>query len=371
MLIRSVEANFYEFTLPRPVADARSTIRARSCVLVRVTTDSGHTGWGEAASFAGCGALVTQVVRFYGERLAGRGASDPAALYDEMFGASLHFGRRGLAVNALSGIDTALWDIKARAEKVPLAGLLGRRRSAARVYFNGGYYVDEDPHGFVRASAESALARGAAALKIKIGRSVEDDARRLTAARRVLGPGPDLMADVNGVADIDYLRALDPVLRDHDVRWIEEPAALGRLKDLLAARAVLTVPVAGYELEQTSAAWADLIESGAVDIAQPDAIWSGGVTECARTFAPADAAGVEWVPHNFASIVCLAANAHLACAAPTGGWLEADSNENPFLWDLDSAGAFRLENGAVALPDAPGLGVVPDTDRIESLRVSV
>ncbi len=124
-------------------------------------------------------------------------------------------------------------------------------------------------------------------------------------------------------------------------------------------------------MEQTVQGWADLIEGGTVDIAQPDAIWSGGVTECVGAAETAARHQVEFVPHNFASIVCLAANAHLAAHAPTGGWLEVDSNDNPFLWDINKLDTFALEDGAIVLPDTPGLGVEPDLSVIERYRIEV
>lgn len=370
MKISSVVPLVYEAALTSPISDARNTITHRSCVLVRVETDVGVTGWGEAASFAGCGALVAQTVRFYAERLVGREADEPERLYDEMYGSSLHFGRRGLVVNALSGIDVALWDIKAKSEGQPLYVLLGARRDRVHVYFNGGYFVDENPHGFLRSSVERAVDRGAKAVKIKIGRALDDDRRRIAIAREILGASRDLMVDANGTLDLESLLRLDPLMVDQRIRWMEEPVRLGAIRDLVRVRDALETPIAGYELEQTAQGWADLIEAGTVDVAQPDAIWSGGVTECRRTFSVAEDHGTQWVPHNFASVVSLAANAHLAAAAPTGGWLEVDSNENPFLWELNRLDTFGLEEGTIALPRAPGLGLEPDISRIEQYRVA-
>lgn len=372
MKITSITPYLFVAPLAQPIADARNVIKARSTVLVRVETDAGLTGWGEAASFAGCGALVVQVIRHFVGQLIDTDPSDPAAIYDRLYRSSLHYGRRGLVINALSGIDVALWDIKAKAEAVPLYRLLGAQRDAIRFYFNGGYFSpDGDSHAALVRSVEGAVERGAAAIKIKIGRDLAEDERRVATARRLLGPGRDLMVDVNGILELDDLRRRDPVFREHGVRWLEEPVALRPAAALRAVRAALKTPIAGYELEQTADGWRDLIEGDCVDIAQPDAIWSGGITECIRIGGIAAARGVEFVPHNFASIISLAANAQLAAATPTGGWLEVDSNENPFLWALDKAGAFRLESNGIRIPDLPGLGAEPDLARIEKFRVAV
>ncbi len=169
MKITSVTPHLFEMPLETPISDARNTITRRSCLLVEVTTDAGLTGWGEAATFAGCGPLVAPVVRFFGERLVGRDAPEPQAFYGESFQSSLHFGRRGLVINALSGIDVALWDLKGKRQGQPLVRLLGAERESIRFYFNGGYFVDNDPDGFLRRSAELAVERGAGRSRSRSG----------------------------------------------------------------------------------------------------------------------------------------------------------------------------------------------------------
>jgi D-galactarolactone cycloisomerase len=370
--IVSITPYFFVAPLAEPIADARNVITARSAVLIKVETEAGIIGWGEAASFAGCGALVMQVVRFFTEHLVGADASNPEAIYDRMYRTSLHFGRRGLVVNALSGIDVALWDIKGKIEGKPLFRLLGAQRESIQFYFNGGYFMPKgDSHAALARSVEGAIARGAPAVKIKIGRDLREDERRVATARHLLGSERDLMVDVNGILEIADLKRRDPIFREYRVRWLEEPVALGPMSGLHDVRKTLATPIAGYELEQTLDGWREIIEGDCVDIAQPDAIWSGGITECRRIAEIAANCETEFVPHNFATIISLAANAHLAAAAPTGGWLEVDSNENPFLFPLDRIGAFHLKNGSIHIPCLPGLGVEPDLEQIERFRVNI
>lgn len=372
MRITAVIPHLFVAPLAQPIADARNIITSRSAVFVEIQTDSGLIGWGESASFAGCGALVAQVVRFFSTALVGTAVDGPDAVYDRLYRMSLHFGRRGLVINALSGIDIALWDIKGKSEGRPIHRMLGAARDAIRFYFNGGYFVPGgDNDAALARSAEATVARGATALKIKIGRSREDDAKRLEIVRRIIGADCDLMVDVNGILEPAEILKLDPILVEQRVRWLEEPVSLRPIEELRSLRAGVRTPVAGYELEQTAQGWHEIIAGKCVDVAQPDAIWSGGIGECRRVAADASDHGVEFVPHNFASIVSLAANAHLAAAAPSGGWLEVDSNDNPFLWPLDRVGAFRLQDGAIVLPDLPGLGIEPNFERIEMFRVPI
>ena len=207
-------------------------------------------------------------------------------------------------------------------------------------------------------------------MKIKIGRSVEEDVRRMDIARDILGPECDLMVDANGILDKPYLIRLDAAMAGRRIRWIEEPVAIQSIRNLADIREALDTPIAGYELEQTADGWSALIEGSTVDIAQPDTIWSGGFTECRQVAGAAASRGIELVPHNFASIVCLAANAHLAAHAPTGGWLEVDSNDNPFLWPINRLDTYALERGEIAIPDRPGLGLDIDLTSIERYRIS-
>lgn len=372
MKITKITPFWFQMPLESPISDARNTITHRSCVIVRVDTDSGVSGWGEAASFAGCGELVVQTIRFLEKRYLGQDPTMISKLYDESYHYTQHFGRRGLVINALSGIDVALWDILGKVAGLPVYKLLGASRSSINYYFNAGYYIDGDNLAFVEKSVASGVERGAKAVKIKIGRfGLDDDIKRVEVARKVLGKERDLMVDANACLDKRYLRYLDPVLVENRVRWMEEPVPIQHIESLVELRQQMVTPIAGYELEMTLLGYAEMIERRAIDVVQPDAIWSGGLTECHRIAGVAQAHSIELIPHNFASIVSYAANAHLAASAKTGGWLETDSNNNPFLWNVDKNDAYRLEKGTFALPELPGLGIDLDLTRLEAYRMNV
>jgi L-alanine-DL-glutamate epimerase-like enolase superfamily enzyme len=370
MKIKKIVPHFFEKPLINPVSDARNTIVKRACVLVSVETDKGITGWGEAASFAGCGSLVVNTLKFFEEFFIGKDPLMTSKLYDDAYQASLHFGRRGLVINALSGIDIALWDILGKTANLPLYKILGASRNSINYYLNGGYYVSDNNLDFLEKSVTTAIKHDARALKIKIGRfGLEDDAKRISIVRSLLGSDRDLMVDANGTMDIHYLKRLDPILIEHNVRWIEEPVSLRGINLLKRLSDQLKTPIAGYELEMTLQGYSELIENHVIDIVQPDTIWSGGVTECKRISAVAQSQEVELVPHNFASIIALAANAHIAASAKTGGWLEIDANENPFLWALDREKHYQMIEGKIKIPEKPGIGIIPDLTSIEEYRL--
>lgn len=376
MKITAIETFHHEAPLSKPISDARNDIKGRSCTLVRVSTDAGLQGWGEAASFAGAGRLVAKVIEQLKDPFfIGKDPLMTSALYDNAYHYTQHYGRRGLVISALSGIDIALWDILGKASNMPLYKLLGASRDRVKAYFNSGYYLGDDraaSRKHLDLALKTALDKKTRALKIKIGRhGLADDAERIAVAREALGAERDLMVDANGTLDKRGLMRLDDVMVERDVRWVEEPVSLRRVELLKRLAERIRTPIAGYELEMTLQGYAEQIEAGVVDIVQPDTIWSGGFTECRRIAAVAQAHETELIPHNFASIVSLAANAHLAASAKTGGWLEVDSNENPFLWPLADHGGFELQDGCVVLPEKPGLGVEPKLDAISKHRVTL
>ena len=357
--------------LTTPISDARNTINRRSCVLVRVTTKEGFTGWGECASFAGCGSLVVDCLKFLSPKYVGRETLKPAKLYDEVYFQTQHFGRRGVIINALSGIDIALWDVLAKKANLPLTYLLGAQRDSIRGYFNSGYYT-QDHREFLVESIRGSIERGCDAIKIKIGRhGFTDDVWRIETARDLIGPSGTLMVDANSCLSLHEVRRLDDCMMETGCRWIEEPVPLQNLDTLSSLRRSIRTPIAGYELEMTLAGHTALIRAGAVDVVQPDTIWSGGITECIRIAAVCASANLEFIPHNFAGTVSLAANAHVAAAAPTGGWLEVDSNINPFLWDMDTNRHWTFDGKHIEIPDVPGIGVEPDLEFIKEYSVKL
>jgi D-galactarolactone cycloisomerase len=356
MKISRIRAHRFEAALERPIADARNVISRRAVVLVQVELEGGVTGWGEAACFAGAGRLVAEAVAFLGERLVGEDAGLIAGIHDRLFHESQHFGRRGVIVCAISGIDCALWDALGKEVGAPVATLLGRCRDSAAE---------------LETSLAAALARSPSGVKIKIGRNgADDDGVRIRQAREVLGPRMDLMVDANSCLDRRSLAAVDEACVAHNVRWIEEPVPFSGMRRLGELRRRTRTPIAGYEIEMTLDGYGEMMAADVVDVVQPDTIWSGGITTCSRIGAVARLNSVELIPHNFGSLMALASNAHLAAHAPTGGWLEVDSNPNPFLWDLDANPAYELARGAIRIPERPGLGVDPDLRRLARYRVS-
>jgi L-alanine-DL-glutamate epimerase-like enolase superfamily enzyme len=160
-------------------------------------------------------------------------------------------------------------------------------------------------------------------------------------------------------------------LERDNIYWFEEPVNTDDVAGSALVAHNLTVPVAGYETEVGVYGFRDLIAAGAVDIVQPDVIWSGGITECRRIAALAMAYRLPCIPHVFSSAVSLVANLHFIASLPNGVLLEFDRNLNPLRTELFEEPIEIDKRGYVALPQRPGLGVTLNMRTVEKYRVPV
>ncbi|MBA3414320.1 MAG: mandelate racemase/muconate lactonizing enzyme family protein, partial [Chloroflexia bacterium] len=156
---------------------------------------------------------------------------------------------------------------------------------------------------------------------------------------------------------------------DQDIFWLEEPVPTDDVAGSAELARALDVPVAGYESETGLGGFRDLIERQAVDIVQPDVIWTGGITECKRVAAVAHAHRLPVIPHVFSSAVAAIANMHFIAAIPNGGLLEFDQNPNPLRSDLFEEPIEVGPDGKVRLPERPGLGVALNQATVDKYRV--
>ena len=325
MRVTRIDAYALRAPLPTVIRDARSEIRERGAVLVRVEVDHGRlAGWGEAACFGGVGSLVVATVRHLAGPLVG-GLVEPRRITRDLRRTTAHFGQRGLVVSAISGIEIALWDVLGKAAGVPVSALFGVLPRPIPVYTTTGFYRSDD-----RAQAMRDLQADVAACdlsrfcgaKIKVGRfGVADDVERAQHARRILGPEGVLVLDANNAYSPIEAARLAAAVEALDVLFLEEPIAFGLPEESTLLRYQGRVAVGGYELEPTFDACERYVRLGAVDYIQPDATWSGGIGECVSIADMADRHGVRMVPHNFSTQVGTAANYHAACvgASPPDG----------------------------------------------------
>lgn len=347
----------------------------RVSLLVKVTTDEGIVGWGEGGQYGPAEPVASAIVDVLGPRLIGEDADAPVRVWEQNYAFSRDFGRTGTYIEAISGIDIALWDIWGKSLGRPAHHLMGGAfRDRVMAYGTGCYYPENfrDTEAMMTALAEEVTAyadSGVTAIKIKLGLlPVEQDAARVKLIRETVGPDVKLMADANHAYHSATAMRMGRVLEQYGILWFEEPVPPEDRDGYRRLRAALDVPIAGGECEFTRFGFRDFIGGGCVDIVQPDVCACGGLSEWQKIISLASQHGVLAVPHVWGSGVGVAAALQaIAVVPPTPHtalrvdlqnepMLEFDRTFNP-LRDGILERNFELVDGAMAIPDGPGLGI--------------
>jgi len=335
------------------------SIRYWTVALVEVSTDEGITGLGEvyAGLFAPepTRALVDQMAGL----LIGQDPLDVPTLYERMVTRTRFWGKAGLPLAVIGVIENALWDILGKTKGVPVWKLLGRKaHDSLPVYASGG--LDSTEKGLT-IELERYLEQEFRAVKIRIGRSLEEDTAKLRLARRILGDKVELMVDaVMGhhpkpwKVEEALLRA--NVMEELGVAWFEEPCGNRDYEGYATVRANSRVPVAGGESAVGLHEYKAFLDAVALDWIQPDAAHSGGIIECQAIATLAKQQNVHVVYHSWGAAPCLLANYHLAFADGDSRYLEFPTHGLPLIDEL-AVEPFLLKGGHFQIPTHPGLGV--------------
>lgn len=347
--------------------------------LIRVETDKGLVGIGAAL---GSPPVVKAIVE--NELAAECVGEDPLfseRIYERMYNGSrsepaLARGvpqadesrRRGMAMEAIAGVDIAVWDVKAQALGIPLYQALGAVRSSVRGYASGGWA----PGAEAEAELGGYAAKGFTACKMRVvgrdGFSIEKCVRRVEAARRGIGPNVELMVDAHGSLEVAVAIKLARALEPFDIAWFEEPVSPDDHAGQAEVRRATTIPIASGEREFTRFDFQDLLEKRALDIAQPDVARAGGMTEIRRIAALTSAHGVRLAPHAWGSGVLFAASIHAAMASANCHILEVSQGWMPMMYELFVEPYDIREDGTVHAPDKPGLGFTLRPDALDKFR---
>ncbi len=339
---------------------------ALNVLVVRVETADGAVGWGEAFSYNCMPAVRAMIDATVAPVALGRDASDIAALMRELQQALHLFGRYGITVFALSGLDIALWDLAGKRAGLPLRQLLGGPAASPLLPGYASLLKYRDPER-VAEKVRAALAEGYPAVKLH-----ETGEAEVAAARAALGDGAPLCLDTNCPWTEAQARAMAARLRPYDLHWLEEPifppedfAALARLQRESG------IDLACGENACTAVEFRAMLDAGAVRYAQPSVTKVGGVTEYLKVTALAESRGVTVMPHSPYFGPGWLATLQLAAAAPLagrdgGGWVER------FYTRLEASlypeFVSPVEGGRFRAPDGPGLGAEPDPDVLRDYR---
>lgn len=309
-------------------------------ILVAVDTDAGLTGYGVGGGGT-AGIHVAQTV--LRDLLLDRAPEPIEDLWDEMYRATIMFGRKGLAIMALSGVDLALWDLRGKSEGVSVTALLGGTPGREIPVYRT-FWDHLDPEQIEPFSA----------VKLHLGKSPEGPEATIAAirkARMVAGPHRELMLDAWMTWDLESTLQIARGAADCHLGWIEEPIPIDDVAGYRRLCAESPVPIAGGEHEYTKYGFRELIDSQIHHVLQPDVCWCGGLTQVIDVYRLARDARLRVVPHRGAELWSLPA---LAALDP------APLAESGRPWMTWVGGQPGIENGVVRVPDAPGFGVTID-----------
>ncbi|EMA59682.1 mandelate racemase/muconate lactonizing enzyme family protein [Halorubrum lipolyticum] len=376
MQISSVEAIPLEHSLPdgHGLGDARNFGHARQTTLLRLETDTGLVGWGEA--FAPGRIVAATVEELLVDDVVGMDPFAVESLATDSYTSQYHFGGDVFLQSAVSGIDIACWDIVGKAVDRPIYRLLGGTDcESLDAYASTMYYTEaERPPA---APIRDAVDAGFDAVKIKIGAGTDGDVERVRTAREILGDGGRLMVDMNGNYRPHQAIETARAIAEYGVDWIEEPVPPENASGYRDVTDAIDVPVAAGEAHYGRFAFKDLVDERAVDIVQPNLGRCGGLSEARLIAGMATTENVAVRPHVWNSAVGVAAAVQFAASVPDYPHsrnvpepmlVEFDRSENPLREDLLET-PIDPTGGEVDVPQGPGLGVSIDEDALDRYRL--
>ena len=377
MKIARIETFQLRAALERPFGWSQGWIGERSVGLVKVTTDDGIVGWGE-----GCGgAAATVVENDFGPMLIGEDPMNRIGLWQKMFAMQYNANVAvGLGGSAISAVDTALWDIAGKALNQPVYQLLGGRvRDKVAVYATGLYYTEGEFPTRLLDEARGYVEAGFRGMKTKVGGlPMDEDVKRVRALKEAIGPDIKLMVDANQGYNAASAIRMGNRLAELDILWFEEPVNAQDIEGYLQVKSALPMAIAGGENLRTRYEFAPFLSRRAYDIAQPDVINVGGITEMRNVAMTANAQGIQVNPHVWGSPVMIAASLHVASTippCPPSGEPEPYVQEPVMEFDRTPSlireglmsEPFDQEGGFLSVPEGPGLGVEIDENAARRL----
>jgi len=339
----------------------------RDTVVVKVRSEDGLVGWGEAHHGRAPGSVAHLVNTTLAHLVTGMDATDVVGVWGRVYKMQLSsHGMGAAAAIGLSGIDMALWDLRAKAVGWPLYRLLGGGSRAIPAYA-GGISLGFQAPAELAAEAQGLVERGYRALKLRVGDTWRADVERVRAVRDALGDSIDILVDANTNYTVADVRQVMPAFDELRVGWLEEPFPPHDGRSYGAAARLGKTPLAAGENHYTRFEFQRLIEDGVISILQPDLSKTGGLTEGLRIAAMGSAWKLSVNPHTSATGLNMAATLHFLASIDNGGYYEADAaTENLFRDKLTSPVAEVGPDGFVRPPETPGLGVEIDEDFIQS-----
>ena len=359
MTIAGVEVGHYRIPLPVVLSDStHGDIAHFDLVTARVRSHDGAEGVGYTYTVGAGAAAIRALLGDLVPLLLGQDAERIEALWQRMWWGCHYVGRGGLAAFAISAVDIALWDLRARRCGLPLWKLLGGHHPRVKAYAGG---IDlQFPLDRLLSQTDDNVGRGFRAIKMKVGRPrLRDDLERVRAMREHLGPDIPLMVDANMRWTPDEAIRAARALAGHDVFWLEEPTIPDDVPGHVRVVREGGLPVAAGENLRTIHEFERLIGAGGVTFPEPDVSNIGGVTSWLKVAHVAEAHNLPVTSHGVHDL-----HVHLLAAVPNASYLEAHG----FGLERFIAQPLEIRDGAAIAPDRPGHGVEFDWKGLEGLR---
>ena len=382
MKITSVTSHILQYDLPEELGYSQQYYAKRTAHLVEINTDEGLTGWGECFGpgniALGNKTIVEKVIQ---PMIVDLDPLDREVIWHKVYNLTRDHGQKGMLLQALSGVDIALWDLFGKIVGLPIHKLIGgAHRDRVPVYGYGMMLRKEPVDTLVQRFSDEATEikeAGFMATKMKVGLGRTDDVKLAEAVRHGIGTDFPFMVDANHCYTTSDAFYVGRALEELDAYWFEEPVAPEDHDGYRELRAGLKLNISGGEAEFTRWGWRHLLESRCLDIAQPEVCALGGISEYLKVLALAHTHFTPVVNHVWGSAIAVAANLQLLAAMPPlpGGHhsrdplLEFDTTDNKFRDELlteplNIQNQVKKSGGYVTIPEGPGLGVEPDRDFI-------
>lgn len=388
MKITNVEAFWLRCPIPREKQHRSDygLLTNFDMTLVVVTTENGLQGFGEAKAAVGssgvCASIVSCIENEIKPILIGQDARNISRIWEIVYNGSRdHYalsrgrkfpilGRRGLTISAMSGVDTALWDLKGKALGVPVVELLGGAcRDNMECYASGGWAgadkIGEQLNGYI--------SKGFKGVKMRVGimdETVGESVKRVKAAREGIGENIKLMTDAHGTFSVPEAKQFCKGVEDCNLYWFEEPISPDNRHGTAEVRASTAIPIAAGESEYTAFDVRDLIEVRALDVVQPDSAIIGGITEAMRVSQLAHTYQLELAPHCWGSAFSFMAGVNVAFASPAAVVIEFSLGGNPMMYELVNE-KIEVVDGMISAPSTPGLGLTPNWDFVNEFKQKI
>ena len=370
MKIIDVETIVLRQPVVYPIGDG-----SQDCLIVKVHTDEGITGIGEVHTSPTVARAVIDAPLSHisssglKEIILGEDPFDTEALWQKMYNKTSVFGRRGIAVQAMSGIDIALWDIKGKALGQPIYRLLGgSNRKPVKAYAST--LMPDDPHKAAQEALRFAK-DGFQAVKLGWGGftdNIRQNALLIKEVRKAVGRDVAIMVDAGMGWNLPTAIEMARRCEEYEVFFLEEPLPCDDLEGYAALCDAVDIRIATGEKETTKWGFRDLILRGHLDVLQPDVARCGGITETVKIATLCSTFNREFIPHCWSSDILVSATLNVIAGLGNVPYFEFDVWDTPIRFGV-ARQPIKAENGFVRVPEGPGLGIELNEDFIAKYSV--